>query len=1308
MPVGFNSPARNLFLLGSSGAQVVTNFFKTIDQSAGTDQLYLPDEIKYNDVDQKFVLAGSASDSQVKGFGWLEKRQEDGTQDWGVRVESTQVGVNTKLRALHLDSNDNLIVVGGVGDIPWIAKYSNGGVIDWQSTTNSANVEYTGVTSDSNGNYYACGLTPSSGDAQAFVEKFDANGNPGWGKSAFMLGRDVVLEKIAANDRGEVVAVGLLQDDEAYKGYIVKIDTNTGEVLWDRTLRSYEDNVTFGYTPVFCEDVFIDSKDQIYIVGRYFGISESRGFIVKYTAEGNMIWQKETPVGENIEYYEVKSDGETEQTIVFGRYRDSATNDLGGILSKYSKNGNLVWRRTLFSSYNNSDTFGEAGGRGICLDADPSFYYLLYFDDAIDALNGTPLGYTFGKVSSSGNGLGGFEYTEGTGETLYYDILNVQDKIGRLSDGSVRNDTSDNLVYPFTANKLVFDDLATQVSNKKRQMDSAGSFEYSGSPAVRPPDFAEFSFGYSQSGRDWYDLSGNNRNGKTVITEPYLGWGSVSFDGSGDSLSVGPLLPTSTGTAFTVDMYWYSTSNTVQTCLWEQHNSGSGRTAYFINGTNAFLISEGNTVGSFAYSNNRWYFTRVTYTAGGTIEVFVDGVSQGTGTQTVGVDNVNFVIGDRSGEANEAFNGYISNCRVVVGSALNGTEVPTEPLTRVPGTKLLTCQGDTISDGGEDVLSININGNAAVTADGATWNSSGWWEFQTQPGASAPYPGTAIDLPRDYSPDLLASGFTASWWQRGTTTAGQAAQFVAVQGLMQIGNSDLQQSWRVERNNSAPNTIEFGVMDGTTFSNNELISSNFPDGEWIHVTIKWDGTKQYIYKNGTLDAQRTFVGTPTHQVGGTVRIGSRQIGAPYAYNGDIAEFRLWDRSLTATQIFQDYNATKSKYINEAPDTAPKISSDAIVYDNNLLLNYDFGNRATYDTAHNLYDNSTNYGSSNWNLQGANGVTTNTTDVLSPVGDYTATKWQPTTTTTQYIYDGIGAMGTETHTMSVWVRAADGETTTFGMNLYAPTQQPSDFTATDKWQRFAWTFAPQNQSTAYPVIVRELDKALYIWGPQIEKASTAGNYVSTYSTSVGLPTTVKNLSSSSYIGTLNGGSTFINAGYFDFDGVNGYIDTGYNPGAVTALTVEAWLRVDTYTNDGAGISIGTNQAGTGQCYLGRGNSGGDSMDWRFYTGTFLDETEFFTSDTGWKHYVGTYDQTGGAGSNQGRMRLYVDGNLEDTALSNNTSAIDFSSGENIRIGVNTNGSSYFDGKFGEVRVYNRALTATEVSQNYNATRGKYGV
>ena len=491
MPVGFNSPARNLFLIGSSGEQVVTNFFKTIDQSAGTDGVYFPDEIKYNFADQKFLLAGSAQDSNSKGFGWFEKRNPDpGNFVWTVRVEAG-AGVNTTLRAMELDDNDNLIVVGKTGNSPWIAKYGNNGLGVWEATTFSGDVEYTGVTSDSNGNYYACGSTPTTGDAQAFVEKFDTNGNPGWGKSAFMLGRDVVLEKIAANNRGEVVAVGLLQDDEAYKGYIVKIDTNTGEVLWDRTLRSYEPDATFGYTPVFCEGVFIDSKDQIYVVGRYFGLSESRAFIVKYTAEGNMVWQKETPVGENIEYYEVKSDGETEQTVVFGRYFDSVNNDWGGILSKYSKDGTLVWRRKLVSSHNNSNTFGQAGGNGICLDADPSFYYLMYFDDVINGLAGTPDRYTFGKVSSSGNGLGGFEYTEGTGEIVYYDIVNIQDRIGKLSDGSVRNDTSDSITYPFNANKILFDDLTTQIANKKRQMDGPDSFEYSGSPAIRPADFQE-------------------------------------------------------------------------------------------------------------------------------------------------------------------------------------------------------------------------------------------------------------------------------------------------------------------------------------------------------------------------------------------------------------------------------------------------------------------------------------------------------------------------------------------------------------------------------------------------------------------------------------------------------------------------------------------------------------------------------------------------------------------------------------------------------------------------------------------------
>ena len=481
MPVGFNSPARNLFLLGSSGAQVVTNFFKTIDQSAGTDGVYSPDEIKYDATDQKFVLAGSALNSNSKSFGFFEKRDSDGNKDWDVIVESPAELVT--LRAMELDSNNNLIVVGRVGETPWIGKYSNSGVIDWQSTSNTADVVYLDVTSDSNGNYYACGRTPLNvADTQAFVEKFDGNGSPGWGKQAYMVGRDVILGAIDNNDRGEVVAVGSLEDDSSSKGYIVKIDTNTGEILWDRTLTSPD-----GYDGVACRDVFIDTNDQIYVVGNIgYDLDSVVGYIIKYSPEGNIIWQKQAPKSsDNLYFSKVHSDGETEQTVVFGRYYESNGNE-SGLLSKYSKNGDLVWRRTISSSRDSGQEFGSPH-----LDGDPSFYYLFFRDQGIDGLAGTPDTYTYGKVSTSGNGLGDFEYFPDGSTTIDYTILAVDDVLGRLSDGSVRNDSSDLISYPFTANKLVFDDLATHVSNKKRQMDDADSFEYSGSPAIRPADFQE-------------------------------------------------------------------------------------------------------------------------------------------------------------------------------------------------------------------------------------------------------------------------------------------------------------------------------------------------------------------------------------------------------------------------------------------------------------------------------------------------------------------------------------------------------------------------------------------------------------------------------------------------------------------------------------------------------------------------------------------------------------------------------------------------------------------------------------------------
>lgn len=499
MPVGFNSPARNLFLLGSTGAQLVTNFFKTISQ-IGTDGVYQPSGIRYNVPDQKYILAGTASDSQSKDFGWFEKRSEGGTADWQVKIQSTLATADTSLRAFEIDKSNNLIVAGKTGTVPWVAKYTNGGSISWQVTTNTPNLEYTGIAIDSSNNIYTCGNTPTqSATSAAYIEKYNTSGTPGWSNVATFTGRDVILTKCAVNNKNEVIAVGIIEDDSAFKGYIVKVNANTGEILWDRTIRSYKTDVTLGYEGVFCEDVYVDGNNQIYVVGRLYGSSEVRSFLIKYSPEGNMIWQKETPPGQTIEHYFVKSDTDTEQTVVYSQYFG-----LGGMLSKYSKNGDLVFRRLIYSSFNSSTAFGPKG-----LDADASNYYLLFVDDPVDLLAGDPKRYTFGKVSSSGNGLGNFTYSEGTGQTIYYQSSTIQDKIGRLSDGSVRQDSSDLLATPFGANKILFDDLATQVANKKVQIDQQYVFQYGGigNPSIAYPYISKDNIVYGNNLLLNYDFS---------------------------------------------------------------------------------------------------------------------------------------------------------------------------------------------------------------------------------------------------------------------------------------------------------------------------------------------------------------------------------------------------------------------------------------------------------------------------------------------------------------------------------------------------------------------------------------------------------------------------------------------------------------------------------------------------------------------------------------------------------------------------------------------------------------------------------
>jgi len=94
---------------------------------------------------------------------------------------------------------------------------------------------------------------------------------------------------------------------------------------------------------------------------------------------------------------------------------------------------------------------------------------------------------------------------------------------------------------------------------------------------------------------------------------------------------------------------------------------------------------------------------------------------------------------------------------------------------------------------------------------------------------------------------------------------------------------------------------------------------------------------------------------------------------------------------------------------------------------------------------------------------------------------------------------------------------------------------------------------------------------------------------------------------------------------------------------------------------------------------------------------------------WRHYVFEMRSDVSYTNN----KIYVNGALQPLVQQGGTelsSARNFNSG-NGRIGYwaySGGGSYYMPMNLGLFKIYNRALTAAEVSQNFNATRGRFGI
>lgn len=194
---------------------------------------------------------------------------------------------------------------------------------------------------------------------------------------------------------------------------------------------------------------------------------------------------------------------------------------------------------------------------------------------------------------------------------------------------------------------------------------------------------------------------------------------------------------------------------------------------------------------------------------------------------------------------------------------------------------------------------------------------------------------------------------------------------------------------------------------------------------------------------------------------------------------------------------------------------------------------------------------------------------------------------------------------------------------------------------------------------------------------------------------GSGTTWTDISNNSNNGTLTNGPVFSsnNFGYFDFDGADDEAPIGDNnfPYGSSAGSLCGWANTDTAVGGWSWIiSYGTDGNSLSRFI-------GINASTYYFGGYGNDITASGVVANTWFYMVGVYD---GAYAS-----IYINGSLVSgpTAKSWNTVA-------NVqRIGRQTNtASEFWNGKISHVSVYNKALTATEITQNFNAQRGRYGL
>ncbi len=483
-----------------------------------------------------------------------------------------------------------------------------------------------------------------------------------------------------------------------------------------------------------------------------------------------------------------------------------------------------------------------------------------------------------------------------------------------------------------------------------------------------------------------------------------------------------------------------------------------------------------------------------------------------------------------------------------------------------------------------------------------------------------------------------------------------------------------------------------------------------PNGTWSHLAMTYDGTNMRLYVNGTLVSTR-IAAKPTVN-GLKLMIGAYKTSN--FYEGLIDEVRIYNRALSTSEIGADMNTAvvSSGPSDSTPPSAPgNLSATGSL--GKVTLGWEASNDNVGVSGYEVYRSTT----AGFTPAAGNRIATPTTpgyvDTIAPGTYYyrvKATDAAGNLSVSSAEATGISAADTTPPSVSLTAPTASTVSGTVALKATASDNvgvsgvqfliDGSPFGAED-------TSAPyevQWPSTAvangtHKVAARARD-AVGNTTTSVEVTVTVSNtaaptgLVAAYGFEETSGTAVNDSSPAKNNGTAVGGAISTASGRFgralSFDGVNDKVEVPDSASLelVNALTVEAWVQPKSSRLHAPVVTKETSNYYTYKLEAGgevKGIPEGFISDapWSWED---AEDTKALPNGT-WSHLAMTYDGT--------NMRLYVNGTLVSTRIAAKPTV----NGLKLMIGAYKT-SNFYEGLIDEVRIYNRALSTSEIGADMN--------